>query len=657
MYLHSRLYKILRSIMQRDDDVIIGHYLAKLTNVSARTIQKDIKMLNDIVKQYGACIHSIRSVGYKLEINDPETFYLFIKEEQKRQGVETEVPGDTEERVLFLLRRLLLAEGYVKQEDLAEEMYVSKSTIQKLMKDVREKLAVYKLTLPSKSNFGLKIEGDEFNYRSCISEYCFIRDINHSLMAKQTLLKESFTEKQIKDLKNLMLNAAPNRNIHISDRDFEDVLIHFLVAIKRINKGLYIRKDELKSREIPLALASTIVIDLLKEIESIFNVTIPEPERIYLCLLLLGKKIIPNELKNDTSSIREINKVIDDMLYAIFLEMNFDFRQDPELRTSLFNHLKVMLNRLEYGLNIRNPILKEIKEKYPFSFEMALIAAQSLNNSLKIEINDEEIGFLAIHLEGAVQRMNASFTRIRCLVVCSTGTGSAQLLKYGLNKHLGDRLTIIGVQSYYALSQMDLKKIDLIVSTIQIDAALSIPFIKVSPILSEQDIISIKNKLKAIHTKNHCEVAQFIKEDLIFLQMELSSPEEVIESMCQTIITKQLASPDITKLVIEREMASPTSYGNLIAIPHPLKHISYETFLAFCTLKKPIKWGNEMVQLICFFNIKKNNEMDLQDLYEFLYTMINDKNIVGKLTNCRTVPEFSTLLYSQDKSNKIHTIK
>lgn len=101
MYLHSRSYKILRSMMQRDDDVIIGHHLAKLTNVSARTIQKDIKMLNDIVKQYGACIHSIRSVGYKLEINDPETFYLFIKEEQKRQGVETEVPGDTEERVLF----------------------------------------------------------------------------------------------------------------------------------------------------------------------------------------------------------------------------------------------------------------------------------------------------------------------------------------------------------------------------------------------------------------------------------------------------------------------------------------------------------------------------------------------------------------------------
>ncbi|MFD9626545.1 BglG family transcription antiterminator [Peribacillus muralis] len=654
--MNSRLFKILKSIMQ-SDVVTNGSYLSKITNVSARTIQKDIKLLNDILKQYGACIHSIRSVGYKLEIKNPETFYLFIKEEEKQQGVETDVPGDTEERVLFLLRRLLLAEDYLKQEDLADEMYVSKSTIQKLMKDVREKLAVYKLTLPSKSSFGLKVEGNEFYFRSCISEYCFFRDINNSFMAKETFFEEFFIEKQIDDLQILLLNAVDNESIYISDRDFEDVLIHFLVAIKRIKVGLYIRKEEIKSREIPKALTSTVVIDILKEMESIFNVTIPESERIYLCLFLLGKKIIPNELNNDNHSIPEVHKVIDDMLDAVFMEMHIDLREDSDLRTSLFNHLKVMFNRLEYGLHIRNPILKEIKEKYPLSFEMALIAAESLKKSLKIEINDEEKGFLAIHLEGAIQRMNANITPIRCIVVCSTGTGSAQLLKYGLNKRLGDQLKIMGVQSYYALPQMDMEKIGLIISTIQLDPALTIPFIKVSPILSEQDIMTIKHKMKTIQTKNQAQIAQFIKEDLIFLEMEFSSPEEVIESICQTIINKELASLDITELVIERERASPTSYGNFIAIPHPLKNVSYETFLAFCTLKKPIKWGNEMVQLICFFNIKKNNEIDLQHLYEFLYTMINDKKMVEQLTKCHTVLEFVDLLYSEDKNKKIHIIK
>ncbi len=653
--MQTRLYKILTAITG-SEDVVNSNYLSRLTNVSTRTIQKDIKLLNETLKKYGGFIHSIRSVGYKLEVINSEIFNCFIANEEKRQSNEVEIPDDNEERVLYLLKRLLLAEGYLKQNDLAEEMYVSKSTIQKLMKDVRDKLADYKLTIPSKSSSGLKVDGEEFNIRSCISEYCFPRDINNYFIKEETLFNGEFTDKQIKQLKNLLLNAIHNKNIYISDTDFEDVLIHFLIAIKRVKKGLYIRKEEIKGNEIPQVLTSTIVIEILKELESIFNISIPDSERIYFCIFLLGKKIISSELKDESVFIKKIDKWIDEMLTAIFKEMHIDLRGDSQLRSSLLNHLKVMFNRLEYGLTIRNPILREIKEKYPLSFEMALIATQSLKNSLNVEIDEEETGYLAIHLEGAVQRVNTNILPVRCMVVCSTGTGSAQLLKYGLTKHLGDQLQIIDVKSYYALPQIDMKGIDLIISTIQIDSSISVPFIKVSPILSEQDLIFIKEKMKAIQTKNQGEIAHFIKEDLIFLQMDFNNPVEVIKSICQTIINKGLASPDITKLVIEREKVSPTSYGNFIAIPHPIKNISYETFIAFCTLKKPIKWGNQLVQLVCFFNIKKNNEIDLQNLYEFLYTMINDQKTVGNLTKCENIIEFVDFLFNKNNGNKPTTI-
>lgn len=47
------------------------------------------------------------------------------------------------ERILYLLKRLLLTEEYVKLEDLAAEMYISKSTVQNDMRDVKKRLKPY----------------------------------------------------------------------------------------------------------------------------------------------------------------------------------------------------------------------------------------------------------------------------------------------------------------------------------------------------------------------------------------------------------------------------------------------------------------------------------------------------------------------------------
>ena len=66
-----------------------------------------------------------------------------------------------------------------------------------------------------------------------------------------------------------------------------------------------------------------------------------------------------------------------------------------------------------------------------------------------------------------------------------------------------------------------------------------------------------------------------------------------------------------------KENTSPTAVGNLVAIPHPMQLLSAETFLMFCTLEKAVDWGDKKVQVIILFSVKRNNNEDLQRLYDF----------------------------------------
>ncbi len=77
------------------------------------------------------------------------------------------------ERIFYIIRRLLVNVGYIKLDDLAEEMFVSRSTLNVDMPEVKRILYSYQLSLISKANYGITIKGHELNKRTCIEEYFF----------------------------------------------------------------------------------------------------------------------------------------------------------------------------------------------------------------------------------------------------------------------------------------------------------------------------------------------------------------------------------------------------------------------------------------------------------------------------------------------------
>ena len=103
-------------------------------------------------------------------------------------------------------------------------------------------------------------------------------------------------------------------------------------------------------------------------------------------------------------------------------------------------HLKPAINRHTFGMTVRNPMLEDIKNNYPLAFEAGIIAAMALDETFGVTIDENEVAYLALHIGAAIERKKATNKPKQCYIVCASGVGSAQLIKYRIKRLFARKL-------------------------------------------------------------------------------------------------------------------------------------------------------------------------------------------------------------------------
>lgn len=148
-------------------------YLAEALDISDKTVRKLIKQLDDIIKYSGAHIEVKHRYGYRLAIEDEELFKDYLKKEFKEQAIE--IPNTSEERIEYIKEYLLKNDDYIKLDELSDILYISRKTITNELKKIEKELNNYNLQLIRKPNYGIKIEGEEFDLRLCTASCLAIK--------------------------------------------------------------------------------------------------------------------------------------------------------------------------------------------------------------------------------------------------------------------------------------------------------------------------------------------------------------------------------------------------------------------------------------------------------------------------------------------------
>jgi len=121
--LNARKQQILQLLLSTDELQTSGEIATNL-QVSAKTIQNEMKELNNLLNDNIATIDSYRGKGYLLRIFDEGQFKHFLRKDTDKN--DQVIPTEPEARMQFLMEKLLLQTSYLKIDDLADEFLIIK---------------------------------------------------------------------------------------------------------------------------------------------------------------------------------------------------------------------------------------------------------------------------------------------------------------------------------------------------------------------------------------------------------------------------------------------------------------------------------------------------------------------------------------------------
>jgi len=634
---NKRILKILE-LFDTEKKVLDGASMAALIGVSSRTIRNDIKEANALLQEQGAVIQSETGVGYTLKIYDEVQYEDFLS----RQGNEGRkdwlkkhiIPSDHNDRISFIIAELLLNalhQRVVTESELADELFISLSTLKKYMKDIKKSLRRFGVELTADRMNGIRIKGDEAQIRYCISEYIF--NCNDLVdLAQNEFYQGIFSMEEIEKVKQILFNVILKYNIHLTDVAFKNLLVHITITLKRADTKNTTEYSQEEMRSLEKSIDFTVAQELINIILNQMHIDIANEVYYLTQHFISSKKLMSDD--EDTQVKRDYRALVDNILSKIQMDVGIDLSGDEELISGLMIHLGAAVSRLKFNMNIRNDILAPIKKNYPLAFEMAVIASKVLTNQEKLRTNENEMGFLAIHFGAAMERRKCnSKTALTAIIVCGTGLSTAMFVKSKLQRKFGKRLQILKVSSLYEITERTIKSVDFVFTTVPIRGIHSDKIIKVEPILTEEDLGKIEN----IILRDKVELgSQFFKKDLFFPKLKANSKLDVLEKITDLMMKKNYIDQAGKDSVFAREQMSSTELGSLVAIPHALENHSEEAVIAVAVLERPILWDKEKVQVVFLLSIPKSKCQVWEPVFERLYRyFISDFGVNTLIKNAK----------------------
>ena len=552
-----RLNKIIKILLE-SNKVVTGDQLCTTVGVSSRTIRSDIKELNDTLKGHGAAILSEKGKGYILEITNKEKFKEIYSNEKEKDNYINLI---SESRAEYIIIKLLLNEikgiDAITQIDLADELFISLSSLKNDIKLAKINLENFKLDIEKNGNKGIKISGREDSLRACIIEK--LNSYNSLFIEEfERILKANVGIENLFVLEEIIRNNIKKFKLRLSDIAFKDLGSYVGVMLVRNNNGnnvIYTEKmtNDLKS-EPKMEIAKSICSDLMEKL----NIEINETEVCYITKHIIASSLIGTD-KNE-ENIKLTRKI----LTVVKESFNVDLTLDEVLIEFLGAHLQASINRAKYGVKMENSMLGIIKNNYPFAFEIGVLSNKIIKEQHGIDLSEDDIGYLSLHFAASIERLKDKEITIvkKVIIVCTTGVGTSLLLKVKLEQHFKGKLDIVDTIPWYEFNEGLLESVDLIITTVPLDIGYK-KVIYIKNLLDNDEIKKIEENLKNSNYKEN-ELINKFKKELFFKDVEVSTRNELLEYMTNNLIQKKYITDNVKNNIMSSRNCSYLYSGTKI---------------------------------------------------------------------------------------------
>ena len=647
--LSKRETQILKLLFDHKHTYLTSQEIASGIDVSNRTARKYLHLLEDALKQESlATIEAKQGNGYQLKIEDARRFDEFYLEEVKSQMASKDITTiqESNDRQYYILNRLFFEQSAVYVDAIADELFVSRSTISNDLVEIKKLITPYQIELQSKSNKGIFIVGNEQNIRHFIMNYFFMERLHDNLFAF-SMYANLLEGISVEEIVIIVLDECRESQLKLSDFIVYNLVLHIGLAIKRIQNGFFmdiqapISFDE-DSIEYQTALK------ILARIEHAVGITFSSEEADFIALHLKNKITAKTIFKKADATEEQIRAQLLETLKAIDQDTSFDLEHDTILIDGLMLHFIPLLTRLQNNSSIENPLLEEIKTQYPDLFELTVNYFSKMPVFKSYQVTEGEWAYLAIHITAAVERyFNEQKTHV--LVICATGLGSSQMIKNRLEREFGSRILIEKVISYYEIAEQDLSHIDLVISSINLgNIVLNAPIVNVSVFLGKDDIQKINHEIssnkgshfvagrKESDRKELVEeqvelIERSFKPDLFYFVGEHSTKDAVLRELISKI--EAVEGTDLQENFLKqlklRESYSSVVFSEFMAVPHPIEALTKEGHVAVAVAPEGITWDKEYqnIQLVFLLSPDKFGKFEIDKVSQMLVEIMEDDTL------------------------------
>lgn len=487
--------------------------VAKELNISTRTVLRDMTKIESWLDENDFKFVKKPGVGIYLdETLDSKQFIIELLQEEKIEKSYTK-----EERKKFILSNLLTSSEPIKSYYFYKTLKISEGTLNNDFIEIEEWLEKFSIKLIRKPGTGIYVEGLEKDMRSAQVRLIYnsfeeqelidlVKNVGNNIqthnvieISSENRLLNLIDKSIIKKVENSLSETIKDINLKISDSAFIGLVVHISLAVQRLRNGETISMEQGVLNELKSIEQFKTATKIAQQIEDEFDIKVPIDEIGYITMHLRGSKL-RLETKDHNFSLDDVElmNISKKLIELATDEFGFDFSKDKKLLNDLVNHLAPSLCRIKMGMDIRNPLLKQIKTEYKDVYDGVANIIYIIKEKLDIDnIPESEIAYLAMHFGSCMERNLIEEVEIRAVACCPTGIGTSRFLMTQLQKKFSN-LKMVNTVSAINIDEKVLKEqgIELIISTVEMKT--SIKSVVVSPLLNLEDVAKIRHVLRKL---------------------------------------------------------------------------------------------------------------------------------------------------------------
>lgn len=643
--------EIIRMLLESDKAIPVS-YIADKMNLSKKTIYsylsrkdfKDIIKNGDIIKK--------PNVGITIEIDKSEKErilrYLSIGD------YKLDYSSDKSDRINNILEILLKSPKVFNATHLANELYVSKSTVLNDLNMIESILNSKNINLIKRENVGILLQGSEIDIRKFFAYFiknmytannqCEILEsnIDRRLSKENAIkLKSIFPSIDIGIISECVKLAEEILNSKLTDIDFNSAIIKIDILINRFKFG-YIadchnNANQIKETKEYLA-ALLIKTKLLNELKI---PDIPENEVVQIAKYLLSarmqNKVVDVSNLDVTTAKKFIKKISD--------QLEVDLNNDDQLMRALMKHITPAIERFRLGINYENPLLDKIRYEYMPVYIAVLTCIEVLEREDNVAINENEIGYICLHIVTAIERKRNQ-PSINACIVCDSGVTIAKYIEIMLENKFKN-LKIKDIYDSGQISDDILDNYDLILTTCNIYKLNSERVIRISNFVEDDDIKLINNFINKNHSNSlSCNKLEnnIFDESLVFIEHGKFNKYNLISKYSSILESLGYVNEGYVDSVCAREKRASTAIARGVATPHGDKELVKESCLLVIKLLHPIEWEEQSIGLVFILAVDFKEIDQTKLFFKKFNKIIGSNDVLRYIRNATTTEEIKRYL-------------